>query len=102
METSPVQALVGRRLSKQRLWPSVAGTKTGGGGGVLPVEGHPQIADPLHQPGHLPLFCRSPPEVDDADATQGQQPGQRRLIVVEDVEEVGCGHLKRGVPILPF
>lgn len=72
------------------------------GGGVLPVEGHPQITDPLHQPGHLPLFGRSPPEVDDADATQRQQPGQRRLIVVEDLVEIGCGHLKRGVPITPL
>lgn len=67
---------------------------------VLPVECQPEIANPLSQFGHLALLCWSPLQVDDANATQGQQPGQRRLIVTEDFLVVGRGDAELGVPII--
>lgn len=67
---------------------------------VLPVECQPEIANPLSQSGHLASLCRSPPQVDDANTTQGQEPSQRRLIVMEDFLEVGRGDAQLGVPII--
>lgn len=68
--------------------------------GVLPVECQPEIANPLSEFGHLALLCRSPLQVDDANTTQGQEPGQRCLIVMEDFLVVSCGNAQLGIPII--
>ncbi len=68
--------------------------------GVLPVECQPEIANPLSKFGHLALLCRSPLQVDDANTTQGQEPGQRGLIVMEDFLVVSSGNAQLGIPII--
>lgn len=72
----------------------------GGRHAVLPVERQPEVADPLSQSGHLALLYRSPPQVHYADAAQGQEPGQRRLIIAEDFLIVCSGDVQIGVPVI--
>ncbi len=67
---------------------------------VLPVECHPEIANPLAESGHLALLCWSPLQVGDAKTTQGQQPGQRSLIITEDFLKVRCRDAQLGVPVI--
>lgn len=67
---------------------------------VLPVESQPEIANPLSEPGDLALLYRSPLQVHDANATQGQEPGQRGFVIVEDFLVVCCGNAQLGVPII--
>ena len=62
-----------------------------------PVECEPEETDPLGKSGHLALLSRRPLQADDAEAAQGQEPGQRGLIVVEDFLVVAGGNVQLGV-----
>ena len=67
---------------------------------VSPVKCQPEIANSLSESGHLALLCRSPLQVNDANTTQRQEPGERGLIIMEHFLVISCGNAQFGVKII--